>query len=347
MASDSSQFVGSSAACVTHVLEQSLSFCMDIFTLAFAVGLILLANKVQQLKSDTFLKLFDLLLMSLNAPIFVLGILLVFQMANLNAISDLPVENATTIGLILQGTAVWGVIICFRSTRHSLERIMPVNPHSPVHTLALLFSGYFASAIILQVSGGLESLADSLTEVSVGLFLVQQLGFVIIAFLGVGVWMRRDWTAVLQRLGLGPLTVRQLLESIGWIALLVLLQAIGGAVWNAIAPEEVALIEQISQTLYQNFGFWHWLALAVGAGIGEEILFRGALQPAQGIWFTSALFAIVHVQYGIFTPATVVLFLLSFILGTIRRRHNTTMAILVHFGYDFALALITLLATTS
>ncbi|MCA9917670.1 MAG: CPBP family intramembrane metalloprotease [Anaerolineales bacterium] len=297
---------------------------------------------MQQLKSDTFLKLFDLLLMGLNAPIFILGILLVLQMADLSAVMNVPPENWVTIGLILQGTAVWGVIVCFRSTRHSLERIMPINPHSPVHTLALFFSGYFASAIIMQIAGGLDSLAENLTEVSVGLFIVQQLGFVMVAFLGVGAFMRRDWTAVLQRLGLTPLTRRQIIESIGWVLLLVLLQAIGGAVWDAMNPSEVALIEQISQTLYQNFGFWDWLALAIGAGVGEEILFRGALQPAQGIWFTSALFAIVHIQYGIFTPATVVLFLLAFILGTIRKRHNTTMAILVHFGYDFALALITL-----
>lgn len=320
---------------------------MDIYTLVVAASLIVLANKIQQVKSDTFLKLFDLLLMSLNIPVFLLGILLVFRLANLGAVTDLPIENVVGVGFILQGTAVWGIVICFRSTRHSMERIMPVNPHSPVHTLALLYSGYFASTVILQLAGGLDSLAANLTEVSVGLFLVQQLSFVVLALLGVGVVIRRDWTAVLQRLGLGPLTGRQLIESIGWVALLVLLQAVGGAIWAATNPDEVALIEQISQTLYQNFGLWHWLALAIGAGIGEEILFRGALQPAQGIWFTSALFAIVHVQYGLFTPATVVLFLLSFILGTIRQRHNTSMAILVHIGYDLALALITLWATAA
>ncbi|MBK7895962.1 MAG: type II CAAX endopeptidase family protein [Candidatus Promineifilaceae bacterium] len=320
---------------------------MDIYTLVVAASLIVLANKIQQVKSDTFLKLFDLLLMSLNIPVFLLGILLVFRLANLGAVTDLPIENVVGVGFILQGTAVWGIVICFRSTRHSMERIMPVNPHSPVHTLALLYSGYFASTVILQLAGGLDSLAANLTEVSVGLFLVQQLSFVVLALLGVGVVIRRDWTAVLQRLGLGPLTGRQLIESVGWVALLVLLQAVGGAIWAATNPDEVALIEQISQTLYQNFGLWHWLALAIGAGIGEEILFRGALQPAQGIWFTSALFAIVHVQYGLFTPATVVLFLLSFILGTIRQRHNTSMAILVHIGYDLALALITLWATAA
>lgn len=35
--------------------------------------------------------------------------------------------------------------------------------------------------------------------------------------------------------------------------------------------------------------------LSVVAGFGEEILFRGVLQPMTGIWLTSALFAAVHV----------------------------------------------------
>jgi len=165
--------------------------------------------------------------------------------------------------------------------------------------------------------------------------------------LGVGAMMRRDGTAVFQRLGLGPLNRRQLLEALGWIVLLVILQSLGGVAWKAIDPEQVALVEELSQKLYQGFGFWHWLALAVGAGIGEEILFRGALQPVFGIWFTSILFAIVHVQYGFLTPATLVLLILALIIGHVRLRHNTTAAILVHFGYNFVLGMITLLAASA
>ena len=320
---------------------------MGIIEISLVVGLIVLANRVQQQEAETFHKLFDLLLIGLNAPLFILGVLLVFQASELRAIIDLQLDSPTAVGIFLQATAVWGVIISFRSTRHSLERILPIDPHSPLHTLALIFSGYLAGSVILQVSGGLDELAENLPPVSIWLFLAQQLGFVLISFLGVGAMMRRDWTAVWQRLGLEAVTSRQLLESIGWIGLLVLLQTLGGAIWEAIDPEQVALVDELSQILYQDFGFWHWLGLAIGAGIGEEILFRGALQPVLGIWFTSILFAIVHVQYGFLTPATIVLLLLSLILGFIRRRHNTSVAILVHFGYDLTLALITLLAASA
>ena len=320
---------------------------MGIFEIALVVGLIVLANMVRQQEAETFHKLFDLLLIAVNAPLFFVGVLLVFQANELRAVIDLRLASPTAVGIFLQATAVWGVIVSFRSTRHSLERWLPIDPHSPLHTLALVLSGYFAGSVILQVSGGLDNLAENLPPVSIWLFLAQQVGFVLIALLSVGAMMRRDWTAVFQRLGLEPINSRQVLELPGWIVLLVILQTIGGAVWDAINPEQVAQIEEISQILYQDFGFWHWLALALGAGIGEEILFRGALQPVLGIWFTSILFAIVHVQYGLLTPATVVLFLLSMILGFVRQRHNTSVAILVHIGYDLALGMTTLLTASA
>lgn len=316
---------------------------MGIFEISLVIGLIVLANWVKAQEAETFHKLFDLLLIGLNVPLFFVGVLFVFQANELRAMVNLNLDSPAAFGIFLQATAVWGVIISFRSTRHSLERFLPIDPHSPLHTLALMLSGYFAGSVILQVAGGLDTLAENLTQVSIWLFLAQQLGFVLIAFLGVGSMMRRNWTAVFQRLGLEAITTRQIIESFGWILLLVLLQALGGAIWEAIDPEQVTLVEELSNLLYQDFGFWHWLALAIGAGIGEEILFRGALQPILGIWFTSILFAIVHVQYGFLTPATIVLFLLSLILGFIRQRHNTTTAILIHFGYDLTLALATLL----
>lgn len=320
---------------------------MGIIEITLVVGLIVLANVVKKQNSDTFIKLFDLLLIWLNAPLFLLGVLFVFQTSELRSLVSIQLDSPVAFGIFLQATAVWGVIVSFRSTRHSLEKWMPIDPHSPLHTLALVLSGYFAGSVMLQVVGGLENFTEALPRVSIPLFLAQQAAFVLIAFLGVGVIMRRDWRAVLQRLDLGPVNGRQLLEALGWIALLVVLQALGGAAWELISPQEVAQVEALSERLYEGFGFWHWLALAIGAGIGEEILFRGALQPVLGIWFTSALFAVVHVQYGLLNPATLVLFLLALILGYIKQRHNTTVAIFVHFGYNLVLALITLLAATS
>lgn len=56
-----------------------------------------------------------------------------------------------------------------------------------------------------------------------------------------------------------------------------------------------------SQTVidsYNELGLsgWRPLWISLAAGVGEELLFRGALQPHLGIWITSALFAVAHLR---------------------------------------------------
>jgi membrane protease YdiL (CAAX protease family) len=41
-----------------------------------------------------------------------------------------------------------------------------------------------------------------------------------------------------------------------------------------------------------------WISLS--AGIGEELLFRGALQPIVGLWWTSSIFTLAHFRSGQF-----------------------------------------------
>ncbi|MGH3145858.1 MAG: lysostaphin resistance A-like protein, partial [Rubrobacter sp.] len=80
--------------------------------------------------------------------------------------------------------------------------------------------------------------------------------------------------------------------------------------------------------------------IGVGAGLGEETLFRGAVQPKFGIVATSVLFASMHVQYG---PSLllVYVFVLSVGLGLLRRWINTTASFLAHAAYNFLGVLLT------
>ena len=41
---------------------------------------------------------------------------------------------------------------------------------------------------------------------------------------------------------------------------------------------------------------WNPLWISLAAGFGEELLFRGALQPLIGIWITSILFVVAHTK---------------------------------------------------
>lgn len=54
------------------------------------------------------------------------------------------------------------------------------------------------------------------------------------------------------------------------------------------------------------------LVIALASAVGEECFFRGAMQPALGIWLSSALFALPHIGPGArFLPWTVT----SFVVG--------------------------------
>ena len=124
----------------------------------------------------------------------------------------------------------------------------------------------------------------------------------------------------------------------------VFLQGCISATWTLLDPTQAAQLSSVNEALLGDFDtVWEWFLLAAAAGLGEELLFRGALQPIFGLIPTSIIFAVSHVQYGL-TPATLAIFLLSLILGIIRQRSNTTVAILVHAGYNFILGLLSLLA---
>lgn len=58
------------------------------------------------------------------------------------------------------------------------------------------------------------------------------------------------------------------------------------------------------------------LVLALASSIGEEILFRGALQPVIGIWLQAGVFAMLHIGPGRrFLPWTVSAFGLGVVFG--------------------------------
>jgi len=77
---------------------------------------------------------------------------------------------------------------------------------------------------------------------------------------------------------------------------------------------------------------------AVVAGFGEELVFRGVLQPRLGILLPALMFTAVHaLQYNF--DALLQVFFLGIVFGVIRRRTNTTTSAIIHGGYDFVLLL--------
>jgi uncharacterized protein len=169
--------------------------------------------------------------------------------------------------------------------------------------------------------------------------LASQLPFVILALLGVGIGIRRGARETLARLGYGPIS----LKHIGIVVLFILSAfafSVGAdALFSQLQPDLYRKVGEISSQLFSPKGLspvsavLFALLIGVGAGLGEETLFRGAVQPVFGIPATSVLFASMHVQYG---PSLLLgyIFVLSIGLGLLRRYVNTTASFLAHAGYN-------------
>ena len=326
-------------------------YVVDIIVAGLAfMGLIVLANVIVQRGREGEQRLFIVLLLLSNLPFLLLGLFFVLVPAeSLNRVfTELRanIADSPSFGLVLILTSAWGIAACLSPFRRLLSRVTALDPGSAVHTLALVSIGYLVGQGALALSqGGLAGLAQSVQPASIALLVVSELIFAVMALLGVGFLVRRRGRVLSQRLGLEMPQPLHWFIGLGCIGVLVVVQIIVGLAWMLLNPEQAELLESINTLLLAEFDtLWEWLILAVVAGVGEELLFRGALQPVFGLVATAVVFALVHVQYGL-TPFTLFIVLLAIILGLIRRYYSTTIAIFVHVGYDFALGLLALLAT--
>ena len=81
--------------------------------------------------------------------------------------------------------------------------------------------------------------------------------------------------------------------------------------------------------------------LSIAAGIGEEVFFRGALQPLIGIYFTSLIFVAIHGYFSFKNMAINLfgglLFIFICLLGFMASKYSIWHAIAAHFSYDLVL----------
>jgi uncharacterized protein len=83
------------------------------------------------------------------------------------------------------------------------------------------------------------------------------------------------------------------------------------------------------------------LWFSICAGIGEEMLFRGALQPLLGLWLTSLIFTVLHYRTGAFRAMNrkkavyaLAVFFISLLLGTVFDQIGLVAAIVTHTVAD-------------
>lgn len=98
---------------------------------------------------------------------------------------------------------------------------------------------------------------------------------------------------------------------------------------------EFSIFEALSKA---NFSFFDNTQISLFAGVGEELLFRGAIQPLLGNTVTSIIFIGIHGYLKFKSPAHIffglMMFGLSFMLGLLFEHIGLIAAMIAHSVYD-------------
>lgn len=233
-------------------------------------------------------------------------------------------------GLLL-AVGLTGALTLVPASRRTLARVIPFDPTSLRTTIGLTVILWFAEVRIADFIVG-EPVETS--GISYASLVIQAATLVGIALALVGVPHRRSMRDALTRLGVVVPTSRQVSQAVLLVIGVFALAVIATSLLNAIAPEIIQELEETSEEMTADLGtFWGALAIGLGAALGEELLFRGALQPRYGIIFTALIFSVLHVQYH---PALIFTSVLpaGIVLGLERKYLNTTACMITHMLYN-------------
>jgi hypothetical protein len=247
-----------------------------------------------------------------------------------------------SLALAMTLLPILGALCLAPPTRELLARVIPIEPASSVHAVALSM----ATLLPLGLAGlGLGQIAtlglefpegySAPPELVVYAVLVQHALWIVLGLIGVGLLARRDWGDTFVRLGIIRPTLGQVAAGCG----VALALAMGNSLFQVLAtllgmPLTTASADPLVLVLSQSLV--SLVAVNLWAGVAEEMLFRGALVPRFGLVLSTVLFGLLHLQYGL-GPGLVMVLATGFILGILRERANTTTTIIAHAGYNLIL----------
>jgi membrane protease YdiL (CAAX protease family) len=172
------------------------------------------------------------------------------------------------------------------------------------------------------------------------LFSYNGLGLVMLSMGGVGIFVARNFKQVCERLGWRKPTGAQ----VGIGLALIVMSFSYDYLWSILThgmgqglDSKLALYNSGTFSVEGGFAPSVVLALATAlfAGIGEETLIRGALQPVFGIVPAAVLHGVLHAQFQHAPIFIVQVAGWSILMGIAKKYTNTTTTIIGHAGYNF------------
>jgi membrane protease YdiL (CAAX protease family) len=246
---------------------------------------------------------------------------------------------AMLVGVPLVTAGALGLLYLWPPVQRAMARVIPVRPGSPVVYLTVVLG-------LLLVAQQAGAQVQPGTPLTLGDLLAQDVPLFILAFVGVGILVRRSPPETTERLGLIAPTQKRwwLIAVLGIVVFLAVAYGIE-RVADRLSPSSQQQVTNATNALFARFNNpIGVILLGLVPGVVEETLFRGALVPRLGVVVTAVLFAALHTQYAL-TFATLEVFVLGIGLGWLRVRSGSTLPCMVtHAGYNIAVGLIGYLA---
>ncbi len=272
------------------------------------------------------------------------GLFLVFGLPGvLLSVAGLALTvNGKDAGPLIMGLGLALGLPLLRQVRKGLARVTPLDPTSPIDMagLSMILVVIAFSSLQLTLSNSGSDGATGSQSVTILSLVINVVTFVAIAYVCVGYRIWRTGQEATQRLGLTMPTVRTVGIALILVVPSFVMSLIGSALTVAFQP---SVVDNLQQTMDQmTTGVQNPLGailLGLSTGVGEELLFRGAIQPRFGIVIASLVWVLLHAQYDL-TYVLVGLFGIGILLGLERKYLGTTAAIITHASYNVAVVLL-------
>jgi membrane protease YdiL (CAAX protease family) len=253
--------------------------------------------------------------------------------------------NGNDGGWLAMGLGLGMGLPMLRRFREVMAQVSPMDPKSPIDFsgLAIIFSIIAFLLYTLLTTTGDEAAVEELGSGElVTSLVVNFLTFVGLAYIAVGYRNYRTAAEATARLGLRKPTVKEIGIGLAAVVPAFIFSMTGSLLTSIFQPEVVDRLAETIDTMTSGIDNPAGaLLLGLTTGIGEEVLFRGAIQPRFGIALTTVLWTLLHTQYEL-TWVIVALLLMGIMLGLIRKHFGTTAAIITHAVYNAIVVLIQL-----
>lgn len=272
------------------------------------------------------------------------GLFLVFGLPGvLLSVAGLALTvNGKDAGPLIMGLGLALGLPLLRPVRKGLARVTPLDPTSPIDMagLSMILAVIAFSSLQLTLSNSGSDGTIGSQSVTILSLVINVVTFVAIAYVCVGYRIWRTGQEATQRLSLTMPTVRTVGIALILVVPSFVMSLIGSALTVAFQP---SVVDNLQQTMDQmTTGVQNPLGailLGLSTGVGEELLFRGAIQPRFGIVIASLVWVLLHAQYDL-TYVLVGLFGIGILLGLERKYLGTTAAIITHASYNVAVVLL-------